>query len=171
MTPLNDVTKNISESVIKLVGLIGEEWLSLYELLDITSYKSRPTFTKTHLRPAIEAGLIALKIPDKPQAPNQKYGLTLKGKALHYAQRNSVNDLQSDPQNELEGQESLKDANYDPQKETIFAAIKSNPSISRTKLAIVVGCSESTIKRRLKEWNIAWLGYPKTGHWVIIRDI
>ena len=30
---------------------------------------------------------------------------------------------------------------------------------------------ESTIKRRMKEWNIAWLGHPKTGHWVFVKDI
>lgn len=37
--------------------------------------------------------------------------------------------------------------------------------------ARIAGCSESTIKRRLKGWNIAWLCHPKTGHWVFIKDI
>ena len=158
----------IKASLLKLIKAIGEDWYSSYDLCDILGYKSRNTFVRQHLNPAIDGGIIALEKPDKPNAPNQRYGLTLKGKALYYERHEDKfdveNDPQQDPQNNFEGQ-------IDPQKAAIFKAIKSNPSISRVELANTIGCSESTIKRRLKEWNIAWLGHPKTGHWVFVAEI
>lgn len=53
----------------------------------------------------------------------------------------------------------------------ILEAIKSDAGISRAWLAAIVGCSASTIKRRPKEMNIAWLGHPRNGHWVFVREI
>lgn len=89
------------------------------------------------------------------------YGLTLKGKAIYYERHDNENDVQNDPQR----------IQADPQKEAIVSAIRERNSIARAELASIIGCSESTIKRRLKEWNIAWLGHPKTGHWVFVKDI
>lgn len=40
----------------------------------------RPTFRKNYLHTALEAGLIEMTNPDKPQAGNQKYRLTHRGK-------------------------------------------------------------------------------------------
>ena len=165
----------IKASLLKLIKAIGEDWYSSYDLCDILGYKSRNTFVRQHLNPAIDGGIIALEKPDKPNAPNQRYGLTLKGKALYYERHEDKfdveNDPQKDPQNNFEGQIDPQNTADDPQKAAIFKAIKSNPSISRVELANTIGCSESTIKRRLKEWNIAWLGHPKTGHWVFIAEI
>lgn len=42
----------------------------------------RENFRQNYLQPAIEAGLVALTIPDKPTSRNQKYYLTEKGKGL-----------------------------------------------------------------------------------------
>ena len=42
---------------------------------------NRDYFRKSYLQPAIEAGLVALTIPDKPTSRNQKYYLTEKGKS------------------------------------------------------------------------------------------
>lgn len=90
-------------------------------------------------------------------------------------------DPQNDPQNDkndpqtgehdplkdiLKGQNYLINAITDPQKRLIVASILENRRISREGLANKVGVSESTIKRRLKEWGIYWEGHPKTGHWV-----
>ena len=165
----------IKASLLKLIKAIGEDWYSSYDLCDILGYKSRNTFVRQHLNPAIDGGIIALEKPDKPNAPNQRYGLTLKGKALYYERHEDKFDVKNDPQKDLqnnfEGQIDPQNTADDPQKAAIFKAIKSNPSISRVELANTIGCSESTIKRRLKEWNIAWLGHPKTGHWVFIAEI
>ena len=174
--------RTIKMSLLKLIGIIGEDWLSLYDMLEIMRFKSRFSFTKTYLKPAISAGLVALENPDSPNAPNQRYGLTLKGKALYYERHDNDNDVQNDPQRiqvdpqndpqtNLEGQTDLLNEELDPQKSAIIKVIKENNEISRSELASIAGCSESTIKRRLKEWNIAWLGHPKTGHWVFVKDI
>lgn len=181
-TSLTREGRTIKMSLLKLIGIIGEDWLSLYDMLEIMRLRSRFSFTKTYLKPAISAGLVALENPDKPNAPNQRYGLTLKGKALYYERHDNDNDVQNDPQRvnvdpqndpqtDLEGQTDPLNEELDPQKTAIIKAIKENNEISRSELANIAGCSESTIKRRLKEWKIAWLGHPKTGHWVFVKDI
>lgn len=151
--------------IIRLVNTIGEDWLASYELREIMSFKSKTTFRQNYLNPAVKLGYVRLKYPESPNVPNQRYGLTLKGKALYYEHRNNENDPQNDPQI------VQADPQNDPQKDIIIRAIRENDSISRSELASIAGCSESTIKRRLKEWNIAWLGHPKTGHWVFVKDI
>ena len=170
--------RTIKMSILKLIGIIGEDWLSLHDILGIMRLTSRFSFTKTYLKPAISAGLVALENPDSTNAPNQRYGLTLKGKALYYERLYNENDVQNDlqrikvdPQTDLEGQNDLQIVEDGPQKHAVIRAIKENNGISRAELARIAGCSESTIKRRMKEWNIAWLGHPKTGHWVFVKDI
>ena len=161
--------------MLRLIKIVGEDWYSSYELSEALGYKSRNSFVRQYITPAIEYGFLTLENPDKPNAPNQRYGLTTKGKALYYECQRGMDDVQIDPKNEpqkdLEGQADPLNASSDPLKSTIFKAIKENPSISRAELASISGCSESTVKRRLKEWNIAWVGHPKTGHWVVIKEI
>ena len=169
-------------AIIRLVKSIGENLWTSYELREIMSFKSKTTFRQNYLNPAIKLGYVRLENPDSPNAPNQRYGLTLKGKALYYERHDNDNDVQNDPQRiqvdpqndpqtNLEGQTDLLNEELDPQKSAIIKAIKENNEISRSELASIAGCSESTIKRWLKEWNIAWLGHPKTGHWVFVKDI
>lgn len=147
----------IKMSLLKLIEIIGEDWISLYDMLEIMRFKSRFSFTKTYLKPAISAGLVALENPDSPNAPNQRYGLTLKGKALYYERHTNENDVQNDtqriqidPQNDLqinlESQPDPLNEELDPQKTAIIKAIKENNEISRSELANIAGCSESTIK-------------------------
>lgn len=149
-----------------LIQTIGEDWFSANTLREVIGLSSKSSFIRNYIKPAIEHGLLTLENQDKPNAPNQRYGLTVKGKALYYEHRDSIqNDpqiVQADPQNGSQN---------DPQKDVVVGAIKNNNRISRAELAAIAECSESTIKRRLKEWNIAWLGHPKTGHWVLIKDI
>lgn len=169
-------------AIIRLVKSIGENLWTSYELREIMSFKSKTTFRQNYLNPAIKLGYVRLENPDSPNAPNQRYGLTLKGKALYYERHDNDNDVQNDPQRiqvdpqndpqtNLEDQTDLLNEELDPQKSAIIKAIKENNEISRSELASIAGCSESTIKRRLKDWNIAWLGHPKTGHWVFVKDI
>lgn len=42
--------------------------------------KSQANFRERYLKPALEAGLIEMTIPDKPRSSRQKYRLTVKGK-------------------------------------------------------------------------------------------
>ena len=46
------------------------------ELQKMLGLSNRDYFRKSYLQPAIEAGLVALTIPDKPTSRNQKYYLT-----------------------------------------------------------------------------------------------
>ena len=165
----------MSISIIRLVRTIGEDWLTSYDLREIMSFKSKTSFRQNYLNPAIELGFVALENPDKPNAPNQRYGLTLKGKALYYERRNDPQTVQIDPQNDpqtaFKGQNDPQTVQADHQKNIVVRAISDNSRISRAELANRAGCSESTIKRRLKDWNIAWIGHPKTGHWVFVKDI
>ena len=43
------------------------------ELLDKLNLKSRETFRKNYLNPALEMNLIQMTIPDKPTSRNQRY--------------------------------------------------------------------------------------------------
>ena len=52
------------------------------ELQERLNLLDREYFRKKYLKPAIEEGLVALTIPDKPTSANQKYYLTEKGKKL-----------------------------------------------------------------------------------------
>src|SRR5690554_7695751 len=52
------------------------------ELQKMLGLSNRDYLRKSYLQPAIEAGLVALTIPDKPTSRNQKYYLTEKGKVL-----------------------------------------------------------------------------------------
>ena len=155
----------ISKSIRIPIQSIGEDWFTANMLCEIIGLSSKSSFIRNYIRPAMNCGLVALENPDSPNAPNQRYGLTLKGKALYYERHDNENDVQNDQQRIQVDQQN------DPQKTAIIKAIKENNEISRSELASIAGCSESTIKRRLKEWNIAWLGHPKTGHWVFVKDI
>lgn len=174
----------ISKSIIILIQSIGEDWFTANTLCETIDLSSKSSFIRNYIKPAIKLGYVRLENPDSPNAPNQRYGLTLKGKALYYERHDNDNDNdvkndlqrvnvdpQNDPQTDLEGQTDPLNEELDPQKTAIIKAIKENNEISRSELANIAGCSESTIKRRLKEWNIAWLGHPKTGDWVFVKDI
>lgn len=44
--------------------------------------RDRNHFTNTYLRPALEAGLVEMTLPDKPTSRNQRYRRTAAGEAL-----------------------------------------------------------------------------------------
>ena len=62
-----------SDQVRTLLSCMGNDELSAMQLMERLGLSHRPTFRKNYLRPALDAGLIEMTIPDKPNSPNQKY--------------------------------------------------------------------------------------------------
>ena len=73
-------TDNIN--IANLVRKIGEQEMSVKEMMSAMGLKDRENFLDLHLNPAIKDGYIRLLYPDKPRHPRQKYLLTVKGLAL-----------------------------------------------------------------------------------------
>ena len=51
-------------------------------MLSYMSYSDRTKFRKKYIYPLLDAGVIQMTIPDKPNSRNQKYQLTAKGLEL-----------------------------------------------------------------------------------------
>ena len=66
-------------NIAKLVSILGNNQLSVKELLQAFGLKDRENFLRLFLNPAIEEGFVKLLYPDKPRHPRQKYLLTVKG--------------------------------------------------------------------------------------------
>ena len=79
-----------SPKIRELINIIGESWLSAFDLTDKLGLKSRNSFVRNRLNPALEQGYIELMYPESPKAPKQRYGLSDKGKAIYYAGLNSL---------------------------------------------------------------------------------
>ena len=62
------------------MSLHGE--MSRRQLQTVLALKDEEHFRAAYLNPALDAGLIEMTIPDKPQSPRQKYRLTDTGRAL-----------------------------------------------------------------------------------------
>lgn len=71
-----------NEYVLKIVGLLGKEKLSIKDLLQRANLKDRESFMNLYVNPAIKEGFVCLFHPDKPRHPRQKYLLTVKGTLL-----------------------------------------------------------------------------------------
>ncbi|MBO7367097.1 MAG: hypothetical protein J6U24_00655 [Paludibacteraceae bacterium] len=69
--------------ILGLIRIVGNEELSISQLMGKTGLKHRPNFIENHLNPAITEGYVRLLYPDKPRHPRQKYLLTVKGLALY----------------------------------------------------------------------------------------
>jgi len=81
-TPAEEQLDEISKALIRLVEVIGDSWYSAKELREKMGFKSKSSFIKNYLTPAQSAGIIQLEDTDNPQSPNQRYGLTEKGKQI-----------------------------------------------------------------------------------------
>ena len=69
----DQVSDQVSDQVNVLLDCMGNDTLSAAQLMEQLSLSHRPTFRKNYLRPALDAGLIEMTIPDKPNSRNQKY--------------------------------------------------------------------------------------------------
>ncbi|MCI6169348.1 MAG: Fic family protein [Muribaculaceae bacterium] len=72
-----------NENIIRLVVAIGENELSVKQMMSTVGLKHRPNFLEYSLKPAISEGFVCLLHPDSPRHPRQKYLLTVKGLALY----------------------------------------------------------------------------------------
>ena len=72
-----------NEDIVELVRIIGNEELSISQMMDIKKLKHRQSFVDTHLEPAMKEKFVRRKYPDRPNHPRQKYLLTVKGLALY----------------------------------------------------------------------------------------
>jgi len=75
------VTGQVTDEVSRVVFVLHGE-RTRRQLQSALQLKGRDNFEERYLKPAIEAGYIALTIPDKPRSRLQKYRLTEKGRIL-----------------------------------------------------------------------------------------
>ena len=69
------------EDVDKLL-IFCEEVRTIAEMLSYMSYSDRTKFRKKYIYPLLDAEIIQMTIPKKPNSRNQKYQLTAKGLEL-----------------------------------------------------------------------------------------
>ena len=79
--PIEEVTPQVTPQVEKLLIVLNKE-MGRSEIMKIMGFKDKKNFVKNILHPAMNAGLIEMTIPDKPNSRNQKYRITNKGKTL-----------------------------------------------------------------------------------------
>ncbi len=70
-------------NIIRLIQVVGEDEVSVKELVGLVGLKDRENFLQNYLNPAIEEGYICLLYPNSPRHPRQKYLLTVKGMELY----------------------------------------------------------------------------------------
>lgn len=67
-----------SPQMDKLLGIMEEDVpYTLRELMTLVGLKSRASFKRHYLDPALETGLVSMTIPDKPTSRNQRYMKTI----------------------------------------------------------------------------------------------
>ncbi len=70
-------------NILRIVQAVGEQELTVKEIMDGMGLKDRKNVLNLYLNPAIKGGYIRLLYPDKPRHPRQKYMLTDKGFVLY----------------------------------------------------------------------------------------
>ncbi len=77
-----EVTGEVAGEVGRLLTALAGATLSRKALQDALKLRHEDHFRKAYLVPALEAGLVEITIPDKPNSRLQKYRLTGAGRAL-----------------------------------------------------------------------------------------
>ena len=82
---LNSVSKicTHNNNVVELVRVVGNEEMSIKQMMEKKGLKDRRNFLDNHLNPALKERFVRMKYPDKPNHPRQRYLLTVKGLALY----------------------------------------------------------------------------------------
>ncbi len=70
-------------NIARLVEAVGEQTLSVKEMMAALELKDRVNFQNLYLSPAIKDGFIRMLYPNSPKHPRQKYLLTAKGIAVY----------------------------------------------------------------------------------------
>lgn len=71
---IND-TPQVTPQVKELLNILKGKDLSVSEICTALNLKDRKSLVATRIKPAMEASLIEMTIPDKPRSRNQKYRL------------------------------------------------------------------------------------------------
>lgn len=93
---------------------------------------------------------------------------------MYYERHDSINDVHNDAQRiQADVQNGVQNAGDSPQSIEcrIIEIIKAEPDIRRDNIAQKLNISRKTAERYMRNLGIAWLGHPKTGHWVFVKDI
>ncbi|OPX32188.1 MAG: cell filamentation protein Fic [Gemmatimonadaceae bacterium 4484_173] len=75
-------TGQVTGQVKKLLECLGNNPVSRREIMDRLDLKGRDNFEKLYLHPALDAGLIEMTHPEKPNSRLQKYRITSAGRRL-----------------------------------------------------------------------------------------
>jgi len=73
-----------NENIKRLVIAIGNNKMSVKEMMQAVNLKHRPNFLEYSLSPAIKEGWVCMLYPNSPRHPRQKYLLTVKGMGLYH---------------------------------------------------------------------------------------
>lgn len=90
---VQDKLNTDNPNVIKLVQVVGEQELSVKEMMSGVNLKGRDNFLNLYLTPSMKEGYIRQLYPQSPRHPRQKYLLTVKGLALYNEQNLLPNNL------------------------------------------------------------------------------
>ena len=87
-TPVNNLNTNSkfytsNTNILEIVRFVGNEELSIKQMMENKGLKDRKNFLEYHLEPVLKERFVRLKYPDRPNHPRQKYLLTVKGVALY----------------------------------------------------------------------------------------
>jgi len=69
------VTEHVTEQVRPLLFCLKTQLLERRDAMVCIGLNSRQTFVFDYLKPAIQAGLVEMTLPDSPKSPTQKYRL------------------------------------------------------------------------------------------------
>lgn len=79
------------ENIKRLIVVVGEQKMSVKEMMEATGLKDRKNFLEYTLNPAINEGWVRMLYPDSPRHPRQRYLLTAKGAMLYKEMKNQEN--------------------------------------------------------------------------------
>jgi predicted HTH transcriptional regulator len=77
--PISEVTGQVTGQVVRLLSIMEGD-MSRSALQQTLGLKHRDSFVDNYLQPALEAELIEMTVPDKPNSRLQKYRLTETGR-------------------------------------------------------------------------------------------
>lgn len=80
---VQDKLRADSANIKRLVIVIGNQELSVKNMMDALELKGRDNFLNLYLKPAVGEGYVRLLYPNSPRHPRQRYLLTVKGLALY----------------------------------------------------------------------------------------
>ena len=82
---LNPENKHYTSNskIIDLVRVVGNEEMSIKQMMEEKGLKDRKNFVEYHLEPAMKERFVRMKYPKSPRHPRQKYLLTVRGVALY----------------------------------------------------------------------------------------